>query len=300
LNIADSKPTQPLPKEQLFELLQKDAFKEIALYTVPIVIDNIPHGTGTLAQYGDVFGIITAEHCVNDPDDSDLRLVGPKVKAREFRTSLGGNRVARVLFEVNHLRIIVPRRAYATSAEVLRNGNGPDLAFIRLPNGSDSLAHMKATKSFVVLDSRAESKFQEASAENGALVFAGFPEQFRKPNRMVGPGAVLFDFPLTCCNAATKRTYCRKGWDYADIEIDLARIPQLRDQPKTFEGVSGGGCWRLVPEAIREEPTGYRIRPVLAGVAFREIRPGHGCVVRAHGPKSVYRRLLPLIAELDS
>ena len=106
------------------EPVVEDVRRQAYDYTVPIVVDYTPHGTGTLVQIDNWLGILTAEHVTNDPDDPKLSLNWTGYPERFLRTVLGPF-AHDLSISTNALRLIMTER---TSKEY-----GPDLAFIVLP-----------------------------------------------------------------------------------------------------------------------------------------------------------------------
>jgi hypothetical protein len=78
--------------------------------------------------------------------------------------------------------------------------------------------------------------------------------------------------------------YQRRGeHDYYDLEVNTTS-PGM---PKSLQGVSGGGLWRILAY-ISEETKKVECVPRLKGVAFFELAAGGDNVtIRSHGPKSL-------------
>jgi hypothetical protein len=78
--------------------------------------------------------------------------------------------------------------------------------------------------------------------------------------------------------------YQRRGeHDYYDLEVNTAS-PGM---PKSFQGVSGGGLWRILAY-ISEVTKNVDWVPRLKGVAFFELAAvGDNVTIRCHGPKSL-------------
>jgi hypothetical protein len=83
----------------------------------------------------------------------------------------------------------------------------------------------------------------------------------------------------------------RGEFDYLDF---VARHDENYTGPKSFEGVSGGGLWQVVPELV--EDGGVAIKEaVLSGVAFHQTITEQLSTIACHGRRSIYERV---VAEL--
>jgi len=78
------------------------------------------------------------------------------------------------------------------------------------------------------------------------------------------------------------------GFDYVDVGVDKYHTPGV---PTHFGGVSGGSLWQFVLHRSTEGEVYWRGAAHLLGVAIRQLDIPFGrCVVRCHGPKSLYHQ----------
>lgn len=255
-------------------------------YIVPLIVNDIHLGSGTLVQIDGHYGILTAEHVARPPGRPDLHLdntshEGPRllVPPAEFP---GGQPV-----ESFALRI------FATDRKT--DDHGPDLAFIELPEGP-LLRELRARRSFYPLANDAGTKIDDALLDTGFVPFCGFPA-----SQMVGqtPSLGFTDVSMLrgfSFMTGPDRYYEHDTWDYFELGVDRTAVDDIGD---SFGGVSGGGVWRIPVYRKKGEPEGkeYFEKVTLAGVAFYEENhlPHGRFFVRAHGPKSIYERLLPIL-----
>jgi hypothetical protein len=98
----------------------------------------------------------------------------------------------------------------------------------------------------------------------------------------------------------TGQEHCeeRQGWDY--LELGLGH-EDTADIGPSFGGVSGGGVWRVPIYRNRNDSPGKEFfrDMTLCGVAFYEEDRGRGdrYFIRAHGPRSIYERLVARVRE---
>lgn len=257
-------------------------------YVVPLIINDIPHGSGTLVEIDGHYGLLTAEHVARNPDRPELRLDnlshdGPKllVPPAEFP---GGEPI-----ESFALRVFTTKRN--------NDEYGPDLAFIALPD-SPLLRELRARRSFYPLTKDVEVKVADALQETGFVPFCGFPaSQFveKKPSHGYTEVKMLRGFSFV---TGPDKYEQRETWDYFELGVDRAEMGDIGD---SFGGVSGGGIWRIPVFRKKGEPEGleYFEKMTLAGVAFYEenLLPNGRFFVRAHGPRSIYERFLPWVRE---
>jgi hypothetical protein len=268
----------------LSENIQNRIKEETKPYTVPIIINDTPLGSGTLVEIDGFRGVLTAEHVVRHPHRPDLHLDnlshdGPKllVSPAEFP---GGKPI-----ESFALRVFTTGRN--------NDAYGPDLAFIVLPD-SPLLGELVARRSFYPLASDVESKASDALADNGFVCFCGYPaSQQREGKPTLGYSAVT-EIKGFAFITGPDNYYERNTWDYYELGITRAEVAEFGD---SFAGVSGGGVWRVAVYRQNGEPPGseHYERMTLGGVAFYEENhlPDGRFFVRTHGPKAVYKQFLP-------
>jgi len=257
-------------------------------YIVPLIINDIPLGSGTLVEIDGHYGVLTAEHVVRHPNRPDLHLNnlshdGPKllVPPAEYP---GGEPI-----ESFALRVISSNRH--------NDEYGPDLAFITLPD-SPLLRELRARRSFYPLANDVDGKISDSLQDSGFVAFCGFPASQnieRQPSYGFSEVKQLRGFAFM---TGPDKYEERDSWDYFELGVDRAEVADIGD---SFGGVSGGGIWRIPVFRRRGEPDGSEFfeKMTYAGIAFYEENhlPDGRFFVRAHGPKSVYERFLPFVRE---
>lgn len=262
--------------------------RETKHYTVPLVINDIPMGSGTLVTVDGHFGILTAEHVVRHPRTPELHLTntshnGPRlvIPPMDFPGDIG--------FESFSLRVFTTERG--------RDDYGPDLAFVVLPS-SGALNDIRARRSFYPLASGVDAKTEEALQDTGFIAFCGFLGSKATEE----PGDLGFSKIIQLGGYAFMtgpQKYEERGkWDYYELGV---RREEMGDFGTSFGGVSGGGVWR-VPVYLKKGDTigaEYFERMTFSGVAFYEENhlPNGRFFVRTHGPRSIYQSFLPAIRE---
>jgi len=84
--------------------------------------------------------------------------------------------------------------------------------------------------------------------------------------------------------------FSKKGFDYLEVG---SNCDGTNGAPMSYAGVSGGSLWRVpIFRKTPDSPVEFK-GMTLAGVTFYETIESHGKIrVRAHGPKSIYQKLL--------
>lgn len=258
--------------------------QETKHYSVPLVINDIPIGSGTLVEIDGSHGVLTAEHVVRYPKRQDLWLTnnshkGPKLLIPPMDSP------GEIVFESYALRVLTTERK--------RDDFGPDLALIVLPP-SGMLNEIRGRRSFYPLAREPEAKFREAGHDTGFVAFCGFPASIQKQDvptlgftQVIQLGGFAF---LT----GPEKYEDKDEWDYFELGVRREEMGEVGD---SFGGVSGGGVWRVPVYRKKDAAEGeeYYQNRTLAGVAFYEENhlPHGRFFVRAHGPKSMYRTFLP-------
>lgn len=269
--------------EDLSEKAREDIKQCTANYTVAVIINDIPMGSGTLVKIDEYYGLLTAEHVVRPPGRPELHLDttssnGPKLLLPPAPFP-GGQAI-----ESSVLRVITTKRTGDTY--------GPDLAFIVLPP-SPLLRELKARRSFYPLGQDVATKLSTALSDSGFVAFCGFPNSLlltHKPSLGFTEVKEVRGFAfLTGPDKYEKRA----PWDFFELGVSRA---EMLDIGESFGGVSGGGLWRIPVYRRKNDPEGseYVKDMTFAGVAFYEENhlPNGRFFVRAHGPQSIYEKFL--------
>ncbi len=274
--------------KDLSKKLKDQIAKEASHYTVPIIINDIPIGSGTLVQVDGFYGVLTAEHVVRHPKRPELHLTnsergGPQlfIPPAEFP---GGKAI-----ESSVLRVFPTDRK--------EDDYGPDLAFVALPL-SPLLSELKARRSFYPLTNAIDDKVAAALDDIGYVSFNGYPASHRIKKPAAFGYSECIELRGFAFITGPDKHEVRGDWDYFELGITREEAAEFNE---TFGGVSGGGVWRIPVHRKKGEPEGSEFlgRPTLAGVAFVEENhwPKGRFFVRTHGPKSIYQTFLPALRE---
>ena len=272
----------------LSETIRERIKAETRHYTVPLVINDIPLGSGTLVEIDGHFAILTAEHVVRHPERPDLHLDnmkhgGPKllIPPLDFPADIS--------FESYALRVFTTGRK--------NSEYGPDLAIVVLPP-SGKLQEIQARRSFYPLASKTEEKKAQALEDVGFMAFCGFPGATRLEHEAALGFSKVVELGGFAFITGRERYEEREPWDYFELGV---KGDEVVDIGHSFGGVSGGGVWQVPVYRKKGDPEGseYYKRMTFAGVAFceEEHRPEEDFFVRTHGPKSIYERFLPSLRE---
>jgi hypothetical protein len=263
-------------------LLVEEVRRATGDYTLPIVSEQTPLGSGTLVQIDEWQGILTARHVVQ-PDKADLRLDRTGHPERLLRTAVGPF-AHDLSISTNALRfVITPRKTQQY---------GPDLAFIVLPPGA-FLEEIAARKSFYNLSKSSADRKATALTETGFFALCGFPRvKDFSVDAELGLSIVqgLYGY---CMLTGPEGYEHHDQWDYYEMGVSQQAANEFK---RSFGGVSGGGVWRINARRKKEDKPGQEILDSMtfAGVAFYEIDDvkAERFTVRAHGPVSIYDRLI--------
>lgn len=268
------------------ETVTEDVRRTTGDYTIPIVVNDLAIGSGTLVQIDQWPGILTAQHVVKHPTRQDLQLDYTGYPERRLRTSVGPF-AHDLSTSTNEIQLVTSTRA---SDEF-----GPDVAFIALPEGP-FLHELKARKSFYNLTLRTNERRAVALDDVGFFALCGFPavRDFQAAPEL---GFTLVNGLNGYAMFTGPQDYKEgKGWDWYELGVSQGSAD---DFERNLGGVSGGAVWRV--ELVRRDDnvpgTEFVNRVTLAGVAFFQMddRPANRFFVRSHGPISIYDRLVELV-----
>lgn len=214
-----------------------------------------PAGTGTLVVIGNHYYILTAAH-VWERLESALRFGISLIENRDHKMWIDPKTIAPTLIKPPDSRW---------------NEWGPDVALLNIPEVI--VGGIKAYRVFEDLTTPGKM-LNAPTVEFWAVM--GTPKELGTftPQHAEVQIATFFGNPK----------YQRRGeHDYYDLEVNTTS-PGM---PKSFQGVSGGGLWRILAY-IPEETKQVDWVPRLKGVAFFELAAvGDNVTVRCHGPKSL-------------
>jgi len=234
-------------------------------------------GSGTFVSVGDCSGILTVQHVVeliDEPREIGLILIE------------GAHRPTIDRQHVEILEIAKPRV----------KGEGPDLAFIRLPDQkAREVAHYKH---FYNLDFDRDEMLRNPPERHATVWFVcGIPDEWKSELSSEAGFMQVKSFYGECGAGGANRVYTKDGYDYVDSWVEYTEESRL---PSTFGGISGGGLWQVLysggpPDEV--EPMRY----ILAGVPFAQspIENGLRSII-CHGWRSVYSQAYSAIEQMCS
>ena len=242
------------------------------LIKVALEADRRPNakliGSGTFVSIEGIRGIITAQHVAQEMDrTSETEIV---LMDHEHRYTIKNQ----FLTIIQLTKSIVP-------------GNGPDLAFIRLP--TTIAAEISSYKSFFNLSSdRGVLLSEPPELHYGFWVAYGSPAEWLKTEASnFRPGETL-SLCGYCSIGGLNSLYEKEGYDYYEMELDYTSSDAI---PQSLGGFSGGGLWQITlkgPSLDKLEPDKY----FFSGVAFYQSElKDHRRMLRCHGRLSIYNSL---------
>lgn len=238
-------------------------------------------GSGTLIQVDDTYGILTAHHvmeCLQRTGEIGL------VLATRF-----GTEAHRYTIREEVIRWVKIARGRVDS-------EGPDLGMLILPPAE--VGGLKALKSFYNLSLRREQILSNPPHCNEGIWFlCGFAGELTAKKPPEAGFAHVKGFRGMCGAGGVKRQYSVGDFDYCDFEVGYGGISE---PPESFGGFSGGGLWQvpLMRGANGELQAKERI---LSGVAFYQAdRTGDRRIIKCHGYRSVYGRVMNCVYDITS
>ena len=246
-------------------------------------------GSGTLVSIGETKAILTAGHVLDAlPETGRIGLALPT----RYKPTLGN---AGLLME--HITQVYFGRG--------ENGfDGPDLGLLVLPDAVASKV-IPSTKNFYnLLLRRDTARDPRRAIDRDGLgepasdgdpaetwILAGTPAE----SESAGPPEAGFDqikeFEGQAGLGAVVSASTGEGFDYLHFS---AKYDENYEGPESFEGYSGGSLWHL--RGVLDEGR-FTVKDwILSGVPFwQSARTGSERIIRCHGPKSIYERLIDKI-----
>ena len=248
--------------------------REIANFTVGIVIEDDLLGSGTLIDARQRRGILTAHH------------VASRVMKAE------DDSVALVV--ANHPHRLCVRPSHLTHHVIGSPSSTvdwrPDLSFLEISE-HELLATLASKKSFIHMDKRSEQTFFAYPRREELWWFvAGFPAEFSARIKTDKGLEVLTKLSNFVGEATLVRHFEQDDHDYLRLKV----YDPAHGFPSNYGGVSGGGIW-MVPLEMDPDKGPHTAKAAelfLAGVCCYQHEPlPDGREVEGHGPLSVYRKL---------
>lgn len=223
-------------------------------------------GSGTFISTGDIFGILTATHVVRQLKRSDS--LGLVLAERGSLYSV----------EVQYLDII-------EIGKYREPGEGPDIAFIKLP--TSEVGKIKPYKTFLNIDNDREELLNcPPDHQDGFWLVCGAPGQFTNYE-----GQGIFSVGSICGIGGVQNEYEKDGYDYIESIVEYDRQMEQIDNieiPESLGGMSGGGLWQVMVGISEEEC--IPLRYILYGVAFCQSKfEENRRILKCHGRKSIYK-----------
>ncbi len=261
--------------------LKPRVMREIANFTVAVVVGDEVLASGTLIDIANRRGILTAYHVASRVIKADDDAVALVVADHPHRLCL----------RRSHLVHVIVGEPSSPDKEWK-----PDLSFLSIGDQS-LLATLESKKSFLHLDKRSEGTFLAYPHRERLWWFvAGFPAEFCRRVKVRESGEVL-----TCSSnfvgEATFDCHFHEGrFDYLRLQLCAG----AHDFPSNYGGLSGGGIWMVPLEMDPDKgPSTASARELfLAGVCCYQSAPTvAGRDIEGHGPGSIYRCLRKALAE---
>jgi hypothetical protein len=278
-----------LSLEKLSPELMAQVSEALAYPVIPLCPDGRQLGSGVLVEVDGVSGILTAEHVIfNEAFQTATGLwTTPHLHSEEARDKPTTH------FTSTNIQMDLLRWFPETPQLDQANPEwGPDLAFIRIPKGTNFESSFRAVRNFYSLARHPESRMQALNGLDTILAVIGAPgETSHFTLTLTDMRGTL---QLTAFLAAGFEPKTRGEHDYFDVPVDYESGVRL---PKSFVGISGGAVWRLAnPQnpAMREfKSTDY----VLTGIAFWQDLERSDPFIRGHGERSLYEKFLPRLRD---
>ena len=213
-------------------------------------------GSGVLVHKGNHFGVLTAHHCVDNPD-ADFRF-----------GSFGGDKLLLVLKRSHFIALppeILIRHAFGIPKENIME---PDLAFVEiLP--SPQLGSIMAINSFLSLDKNPLEVEREFGKIEMPFTVVGFPGVYHQRRAEGKNTRQIIKHMAYFYTIGPKSVRARDGWDYIEAKNWYSRNHEL---PDSFKGVSGGPVWGLQIKKDKNDGHLSLKKFSLIGIAFLQVR----------------------------
>lgn len=235
--------------------------------------DAVSAGSGTLVTIGSVSGILTAAHVLDGlPDNEMIGLV---------RFPVLGSVVQNLKFDISYAQKISIGSAPFTD-------KGPDLGFLKLP--SDVVGSLKARGNiFFNLDKRREAVVSGQYTKRPYFdCVAGVIAERTKELPEILPNTRRKGFEASMELGFTTVIEPTQHIDL--FEFDL-RPDQDSKVPTNYEGVSGGGLWRIFCTKADDGTLLFADLWVLGVAFYQSAVVNNKRKLIGHGPKSVYQTL---------
>lgn len=261
---------QRKPTNQELETYINDVKIRLSWYTVGIVRIEQDHrydnllGSGTMVSLDRNYAILTAQHIVEEIKN-----------ATEFGLCISQD-VHRLIWQKDHTDIIEIGRPNPTCPE-----KGPDIALIKL--FGDKIVTVKAFKSFYELTHMLDGGKIKPLKYDAGLFLNGFVGELTTESTKQGFKKIMGFSMLTGAVGMAD-----KHWKTDDFDFCKVTAKCDRDNPRNYEGMSGGGLWKVF--AKKTDTGTYEVEDaILCGVAYwqTDVERNKRHII-CHGYKSIY------------
>lgn len=254
----------------------EQAGNSISNYSTVLFYGGSVIGSGTFVQCNSCFGILTAHHVIGEGIGLDPFKNGSDKK---LGVAIAVNSPCAPEFELQYIR----PHEIGRPPNYKYNEYGPDLVFLEILD-EEKLGTIIAHSSFWNIPS--ESTLVNDCYNDSSSIWAvcGLPQDWRRdeiPNNN-------FDKVIGCQGligfGGIEKRFYKAGFDYFDVAVN----PNPQDDiPDTFQGMSGGGLWKVLLSCTGNLQDVRVSDTILSGVIFYELKEDHR-VIRSHGAKSIY------------
>jgi len=232
--------------------------------------DVIFAGSGTLIHFNNHYGILTADHVLQNLNDAEMGIILP---------SIGPNSPHRITIGWNNAQKIHVGPAANTAS-------GPDLGIYILHQ--QEAEKLKTWSIFYNLDKRRDHMLTNPKdIEIGGWFLCGAPVEWASDSEPERSFTKVKSFRGFCGAAVVTAERSESDFDYLDVGI---KPKGKYEGPLNYQGVSGGGLWQIVME---ERNNILRIKEyLLSGVAFYQVVENNlPKTIICHGRRSIYETL---------
>jgi hypothetical protein len=236
--------------------------------------DALCAGSGTLVRVGQLYGLLTAAHVLAElPKSGEVGIIFYRSGAIQKQT------------------IKMEYTDQLTISGSTFGPDGPDLGFLRLPQ--ETVGWLKATNVFFNISKRRPQVLaKQAPAPDCVDAVVGMVDQLTKEIPVSEPKTRAMVFSAIFSDGVVEKERNKCGFDI--FEFKPANYPDFQ-LPTNFEGVSGGGLWRIY--LTERDGTPEIVDKRLLGVPFyQNLENGIVTSINCHGPMGIYGTLYDAIA----
>lgn len=250
--------------------------------------EMIGAGSGVLARLGSVSGVLTCGHVIRDIEECATKYSNDYLYVMANGPSddkMQDQRIPLYAFS-DHARVV----KYSPTTEEAK-ALGPDIGFLTL--SKDMFNALASRGSVLDLNLQAQRIGKPAPRDTLRVdLIAGHPSEEIATTELA-PNWQVGRYVTAVLSGDVQQLEDHEGFDRYSFEPNG---PEKK--PASYKGVSGGGVWSLF---LRKSKDGLEfVERRFVGVAFYQTDNDveRRRLIVLHGPKSVYRRLLPMIRNL--